>query len=68
MVSEKLAQESFSMGKAEVANEATEFRTLAWCSTDAVMLFVLNYYLQTAFKDGFRTWVAVRCTSHSSLG
>lgn len=29
MVSEKLAQESFSMGKAEVANEATEFRTLA---------------------------------------
>lgn len=43
------------MEKVVVTNEATKFTWLALWDTDIVMLFVLNYHLQTEFGDCFRT-------------
>lgn len=42
------------MEKVVVANEAREFRI--WFDVvQTLVLFVMNYYLQTAHKDDFRT-------------
>lgn len=55
------------MEKVVVTKEAAEFRRLARGSADVIALFVLNSYLQNAFKDCFRISVVGHYACHCCL-